>query len=291
MRENKKNRQKRIQKLKDKYRLIIYNDDSFEEVVSYRLNKLNVFYLIAIASTVLVTSVYFLIAYTPLKEYVIPDYPKLEERQKIMDNVMRVDSIENVLRLYEQKMEILSILFNGGEPPQYVGDAPDSLNNIGPISFEKSIFDSLMRAEIQESEALSVNNQAESYISNKFTNIYFIPPVRGIISSKFNAIEKHYGTDIVSKKNSIIQSVLPGTVIFDGWSVETGFVIMIQHEYNFVSVYKHNSKLLKVNGDKVQAGEGIAIIGNTGEMSTGPHLHFELWHEGQPINSEEFIVY
>lgn len=282
---------KKRNKLRNKYRLIIFNDESFGEIISFRLTKLNVFILFGVVSVVLVTLVYILIALTPLKEYVIPDYPKLEEREKILANVMKVDSLEHQLDLYDQKMKILYTVINGGEPPQYLNTPNDSALNEGEITISRSVEDSLLRVEIQEYEALNVNFQTGAHTNPKFSNLYFYAPVRGTVSQKFSSAVNHLATDIVAPKNSIIHAVLSGIVILDTWTVETGYTIMIQHSNDFVSVYKHCSKLLKKTGQFVEAGEGIAIIGNTGELSSGPHLHFELWHESKPVDSESYIVY
>lgn len=282
---------KRIEKLRDKYRLIIYNDDSFEEVLSYRLNRLNVFFLVGFSSTVLIGVVYLLIAYTPLKEYVIPDYPKLEEREKIIATALRTDSLENQMRMHIQYLEVLKVVLSGGDAPQYVYP-PDSVGiNIKDIRFERSIYDSLLRLEVQEYEAFNLSYQQNTFAKTGISHLNFVPPVRGIISQSFSPKDTHWGVDIVASKDAIIRSVLSGTIIMAAWTLETGYIIGVQHDNNFVSFYKHNSKLLKKTGDRISAGEGIAIIGNTGEYTTGPHLHFELWHEGKPVNPERYIVF
>lgn len=286
-----KQNKKRIEKLRDKYRLIIINDKSFKEVFSYKLNRLNVVSLVGFISIFIVTISYLLIAYTPLKEYVIPDYPKLEERQKIIETVIRTDSLENQLRVYNQQINILKIILNGGKPPQYVQELGDSGTGISAYNLEPSALDSALRGEVQEYEALNLKHQEESFSNTQFSNTFFVPPLKGVISSSYNANKKHFATDIVAAKGNVVHSVLAGTVILNTWTLETGYIIAIQHDNNFVSQYKHNAKLLRKTGDVVQAGEGIAIIGNTGEITTGLHLHFELWHEGKAVNSEEFIVY
>ncbi|MFW5851407.1 MAG: M23 family metallopeptidase [Bacteroidota bacterium] len=284
------NQKKRIEKLRDKYRLIIYNDESFEEVFSYRLNRLNVFFLVGFSSLVLVAFVYLLIAYTPLKEYVIPNYPKLEERQKIIETAIQTDSLEYKLKVQEQYLSALQDILRGESPPQYVYE-PDSVMAIQQnISFERSVYDSILRQEVQKYEDLNISENPGVFVSTNIFSKKFIVPVRGIISQSFSQ-SKHWAIDIVAEKNEIIRSVLDGTVIIQSWSLETGYIVGVQHENNFISFYKHNSKLLKKTGDKVKAGEGIAIIGNTGEITSGPHLHFELWKDGIPVNPEEYISF
>jgi murein DD-endopeptidase MepM/ murein hydrolase activator NlpD len=123
-------------------------------------------------------------------------------------------------------------------------------------------------------------------------NIHFFPPVKGIVSSNFDERTRHYATDIVTQPKAVVSSTLDGTVIMTGWTMETGFVMMIQHQNNLVSVYKHNARLLKETGDRVWAGEAISIVGDSGELYTsGQHLHFELWHNGEPLNPTDYIFF
>ncbi|MDA3883195.1 MAG: M23 family metallopeptidase [Bacteroidales bacterium] len=284
------NQKKRIEKLRDKYRLIIYNDESFEEVFSYRLNRLNVFFLVGFSSLVLVAFVYLLIAYTPLKEYVIPNYPKLEERQKILETAIQTDSLEYKLKVQEQYLSALQDILRGETPPQYVYE-PDSVTAIQQdISFERSVYDSILRHEVQKYEDLNISENPGVFVSTNIFSKKFIAPITGIISQCFSQ-SQHWAIDIVAEKNEVIRSVLDGSIIIQSWSLETGYIVGVQHENNFISFYKHNSKLLKKTGDRVKAGEGIAIIGNTGEITSGPHLHFELWKNGVPVNPEEYISF
>ncbi|MBO7124818.1 MAG: M23 family metallopeptidase [Bacteroidales bacterium] len=273
-----------------KYKLTIRDTKTFAEVFSLRLSLSNVLLFITTCAVILIFVVYLVIAYTPLKEYVIPNYPELEEREKIERNAELVDSLEYEMKLYAQKMQILQTILNGEDPSAY--ELLDSIvvtnENYANLNFDLSPADSMLRMEIQENEALNVNFHANT-AGVRIENLFFYPPINGIVSSNFS--NGHFGTDVVAAENSIIHAVLAGTVILDSWTVETGYTIMIQHSNDFVSVYKHNSKLLKKTGDHVNAGEGIALLGNTGNLTVGPHLHFELWHEGKPVNSENYIVY
>ncbi len=278
-------------KLRAKYVLSIMDDKNFAPKFSLRLSILNVFTLVAALAIVLIFIVYLVIAYTPLKEYIIPNYPVMEEREKIVQNAQFVDSIEYQMRLYSQKMQILQTILNGDDPSEY--ENIDSIvvattEKYANLNFDLSPADSMLRMEIQENEALNVNFRANT-AGIRIENLFFYPPVNGVISSNFSS--GHNGTDVVAAENSIIHSVLDGTVILDTWTVETGYTIIIQHSNDFISVYKHNSKLLKKTGDHVVAGEGIALLGNTGDLTLGPHLHFELWQEGKPVNSENYIVF
>ncbi|MBP5583001.1 MAG: M23 family metallopeptidase [Bacteroidales bacterium] len=286
----KEKRQRRLQKMHAKYKLTIRDTKTFAEVFSLRLSLSNVLLFITTCAVVLIFVVYLVIAYTPLKEYIIPNYPELEEREKIERNAELVDSLEYEMKLYAQKMQILQTILNGEDPSAY--ELLDSIvvtnENYANLNFDLSPADSMLRMEIQENEALNVNFHANT-AGVRIENLFFYPPINGIVSSNFS--NGHFGTDVVAAENSIIHAVLAGTVILDSWTVETGYTIMIQHSNDFVSVYKHNSKLLKKTGDHVNAGEGIALVGNTGNLTVGPHLHFELWHEGKPVNSENYIVY
>ena len=286
----KQKRQLRLQKMHAKYKLTIRDTKTFAEVFSLRLSLSNVLIFITTCVVILIFVVYLVIAYTPLKEYIIPNYPELEEREKIERNAELVDSLEYEMKLYAQKMQILQTILNGEDPSAY--ELLDSIvvtnENYANLNFDLSPADSMLRMEIQENEALNVNFHANT-AGVRIENLFFYPPINGIVSSNFS--NGHFGTDVVAAENSIIHAVLAGTVILDSWTVETGYTIMIQHSNDFVSVYKHNSKLLKKTGDHVNAGEGIALLGNTGNLTVGPHLHFELWHEGKPVNSENYIVY
>ena len=286
----KQKRQLRLQKMHAKYKLTIRDTKTFAEVFSLRLSLSNVLIFVTTCVVILIFVVYLVIAYTPLKEYIIPNYPELEEREKIERNAELVDSLEYEMKLYAQKMQILQTILNGEDPSAY--EQLDSIvvtnENYANLNFDLSPADSMLRMEIQENEALNVNFHANT-AGVRIENLFFYPPINGIVSSNFS--NGHFGTDVVAAENSIIHAVLAGTVILDSWTVETGYTIMIQHSNDFVSVYKHNSKLLKKTGDHVNAGEGIALLGNTGNLTVGPHLHFELWHEGKPVNSENYIVY
>ena len=282
---------KRLQHLHHKYRLIIINNETFSEVFSFQLTKMNTFVLMFCASIIVIGLIYLLIAYTPLKEYIIPDYPKTEEREKIIANAMRVDSLETVIAQYDQKLQLLYMVINGDEPPQYLNSPNDTTQFVEEISYSRSLEDSLLRAEIQEYNALNINFQQASYTNPHYSNLHFAVPVRGTITQHFSTADNHFATDVAAPAKSVILSVLSGTVVLATWSYETGYTIIIQHNNDIVSIYKHCSKLLKQTGDVVNAGEAIAIIGNTGEYTTGAHLHFELWYAGKPVNSEEFIAF
>ncbi len=282
----KKTKNRIVDKLKGRYRLIIYNDSTFQSVWSTRLTRLKVFTITSLVSAALVTVVIILIATTPLREY-IPGYPKKEYRQMIVNNALLVDSLENELRKRDVFFNSIRAIVSG-EVPQ--DDLPDTTKNIdnNQIVFQEYNHDSVFKDKII-AEQLSLSLQSKEEKNTDLSRIYFFTPVKGLVSNTFDSSSDHLGTDIVSDANARISAVLDGVIIFAGYTLETGYVVYIQHENNLVSVYKHNSEILKNTGDKVRAGEAIAIIGNTGHLSFGTHLHFELWHNGRALNPELYI--
>lgn len=282
----KKAKNKIVDKLRGRYRLIIYNDSTFQSVWSMRLTRLKVFTITSLASAILVTIVIILIATTPLKEY-IPGYPKKEYRQMLISNAMLVDSLENEIRQRDVFFNTIKAIV-GGEVPEDV--LPDSTNNLdkNEIVFHEYNHDSVFKDKII-AEQLNLSLQTNEEKNTSLNRMYFFTPVKGLVSDAFDSSSDHLGVDIVSDANARISAVLDGIIVFAGFTLETGNVVYIQHQNNLISVYKHNAELLKNTGNKVKAGEAIAIIGNTGHLSSGPHLHFELWHNGIALNPELYI--
>jgi murein DD-endopeptidase MepM/ murein hydrolase activator NlpD len=166
------------------------------------------------------------------------------------------------------------------------------------IKLTKSKEDSVLRKQIESENKYDLSSQdltmdaAESpNINTSISSFFYFTPLKGIVINGFDAAKQHYGVDVAGKKDDIIKSVLDGTVIFSNWTLETGYIIGIQHQHNLISVYKHNSALLKKLGDYVKAGDPIAFIGNSGELSSGPHMHFELWYNGNPVNPKDYIPF
>ena len=283
MEETKK--KKFVEKLKDRYRLIIYNDSTFQSVWSMKLSRLKVFTVTSLMSAIIVVLVILLIATTGLREY-IPGYPKAEYRQMLIHNALKVDSLENELRKRDQFFSGIQAIISGETPDENI--SIDTSLKTNDIEFQDYNHDSVFQEKLI-AEQLSLSLQSNSNKNIELSQIHFFKPVNGIVSNPFNSTEDHFGIDLVGSANSMISAVLNGTVIFSGWTLETGYVIYIQHETNLVSVYKHNAELLKNTGDRVNAGEAIAIIGNSGEYSNGPHLHFELWHNGTALNPGQYI--
>lgn len=288
IRVNKKKKKRFVEKLRNRYRLIIYNDTTFQSVWSIKLSRLKVFTVTSLSTAFLVAVVIILIVVTPLKEY-IPGYPKKEYRQMLIRNKIMVDSLENELTIRDIFFQNIKTIIEGGTPVSSIKEGDTGIHP-GEIVFQEYNHDSVFMDKILE-EQLNLSVQPSGSRSSDLSKVHFFTPVRGVVSNKFKSTAEHNGVDLVSSANSLILSTLDGTILFAGWTLETGNVLYIQHENNLVSVYKHNAELLKKEGDKVKAGEAIAIIGNSGELSTGPHLHFELWHNGVPLDPELYIEF
>jgi len=276
-------------KLKDKFRLIIYNDQTFEEVWYLRLSKLNFIALFSSVFLFLIAGIFALVAYTGVRE-LIPGYPDGNIRRTILMNSLRLDSLENEIRIRDMYLENINAIVAGEEPNNLLVTS-DTMIDYGTIDFSKSVEDSILRIQIEEEEQYNLTIIDNRPRASGLAGIHFFAPIRGIVSSPFDANQNHFGTDIVAAPNEVVKATLDGTVIMATWTVETGYVLHLQHKDNLISVYKHNAELLKSAGNVVKAGDAIAIIGNSGELTTGPHLHFELWHNGAPVNSEEVIVF
>lgn len=279
-------RKKIFQMLKDHYRLIIYNDSSIQTVWSIKLTPIKVLTLGGLGAIILILLTTVIIAYTPLREN-IPGYPNAKVRQQIIYNYMKVDSLENEIKNRDNYLEKLRTLFQG-EVPADEAVASDQGLKTYDVKFKKFNTDSVFQDKLlEEKQNLAISKSSAKLPS--IASIHFFTPLRGLITNKFDTKTEHLAVDIVGSQNSRISCVLDGTVIFSGWTMDTGYSIYIQHENNLVSVYKHNAELLKNLGDKVKAGDAIAIMGNTGELTTGPHLHFELWHNGTALDPETYI--
>lgn len=275
-------------KLRNKYRLIIYNDNTFEEVWFMKLSRLNILAWGGSSLILFVVIMFLFIAYTPVREF-IPGYPDGSMRKNIILNSLKVDSLEREIQLRDQYLHNLNAIIAGKEPENYENEI-DTTVRYENISFERSRHDSLFRARFEQEERFNVVDNPVAG-QNSIANVHFFTPVNGIVTNSFNDSENHFGTDIVAGPNEVVKATLDGTIILTSWTIETGNIVQIQHENNLISVYKHNAEILKSMGNRVQAGEPIAIIGNSGEFTTGPHLHFELWYKGKPVNPEEYITF
>jgi murein DD-endopeptidase MepM/ murein hydrolase activator NlpD len=274
-----------LNKLKDQYRLTIFNDSTFQSVWSIKLSRLKVFTLFSVASLIIVILVTFIIAATGLREY-IPGYPDAKQRQMMVNTALKVDSLEIELAKRDEFFKGIKSIISGEVPDD--NNVIDTASETYDVSFTEYNHDSVFQDNLlAEQTSLSIQNNTRK--KTELSQMHFYVPVKGIVTNHFNRSADHFGVDLVSDPNARICTVLEGTVIFSGWTLETGYVMYIQHDADLVSVYKHNAELLKTTGDKVKAGEAVAIIGNSGALTTGPHLHFELWHRGNAINPEQYI--
>ncbi|MCF6168897.1 M23 family metallopeptidase [Lutibacter sp.] len=281
-----KNKGKFREKLISKYRLVILNEDTFEEKISFKLTRLNVFILGGLFSVLLIVGTIFLIAFTPLREY-IPGYSSIKLKKEATQLVYKVDSLEQVLKVNNVYIEKVRELLTG-EISDVQFDKDSVLQSIhydkDTINLDPSDEDLEFRQEVERTDRYSIFNQA-----TKGAEIVFFAPVSGTITDGYNPEKKHFAVDIAVEMGTPVKSIADGTVIFAEWTADTGHVIIIEHTGGFISVYKHNTALHKQQGDLVKSGEVIASAGNTGEFSTGPHLHFELWNEGYPVDPTNYI--
>ena len=284
----KKEKKKVITKLRNKYRLVILNDDTFEEKLSFKLSRLNVFVFAGISVILLIASTTLLIAFTPLREY-IPGYSSTALKKQALELAAVTDSLQEQLSYNDLYMLNLRGIIEGNSPLDFSDSLViDSLNK-AKIQLGLSEEDSILRKIVEDEERFSVPVGQSSRLN--IESINFFTPLKGLVTNGFSVELDHLGVDVVSKENDVIKSAQDGRVILAEWTAETGYVIILQHADNFISVYKHNSALLKKQGEEVNAGEPIAIIGNTGEFSTGPHLHFELWYNRFSVDPEEYILF
>ncbi len=293
MARKKKSDRKWYTKMRDKYRLVVLNNETYEERLSFRLSRLNVFLLVVTVSIILITLTIFIIAFTPIREY-IPGYLDVNIPGKLYRLEQRADSLEDALHSKDIYLQNIKNIIEGREIVDTVGPERDANINYDSITIESSPEDSLLRAEYdaQTKFNLFLFESEDLYDGAlNISEIVFFTPIDGIIINKFNLAEKHYGVDIAASYEAIVKSVMDGTVIFSDWTSETGHTIAIQHSGNFISIYKHNSMLLQQTGSYIKAGEPIAVSGDSGELTSGPHLHFELWHNGTPVDPEEYMTF
>lgn len=289
-----KNKEKLRDRIRKKYRIVIYNNETYEEKVHFKLTLLNFINVVIVSSILLIVLVIYLIAFTPLREY-IPGYTDVSLNRRVYEMERRADSLEIIFKQKDLYINNLKNIITG------TGFENDSINslltksnntNFENINVKNSEKDSIFRIAYEtETRNNLFNNSIRSSTPQEFKLVSLFAPINGIVTNHFNREEKHYGTDLVSSNNSIIKAVADGTVIYSDWTVENGYCIGIQHNGNLFSVYKHNAVLLKNDGDFVSAGDAIAMYGNSGSLSTGPHLHFELWYNGTPLDPEDYISF
>ena len=283
--------EKKKRNWRDKFRFAIFNDTTYEEVWRIRLSKYNALLAFSFAVFMIIALTWSLIAYTHVREF-IPGYPDVSMRRTILMNALMLDSLEHEIEIRDRYFQDLNDVISGKQPIGRIS-MRDTTRDYSNISFSRSAEDSMLRSSVEREEQYNLlSGTTGSERGTSLANIHFFPPVKGIVSSNYDVRTRHYATDIVTQAKAVVSSTLDGTVIMTGWTMETGFVMMIQHSNNLVSVYKHNSTLLKEMGDKVRAGEAISIVGSSGELYTsGPHLHFELWFNGEALDPAKYIFF
>ena len=272
-----------------KYRFVVLNSETFEERLAFNMSRLNVFLLTCVSLTLLIGGTTLIIAFSPLREY-IPGYTSTNIRRQMVNLNQLSDSLKIKLDSRERYLQNIRNIIEGVPVDTTNFYVPENISVQNDGAVERVYEDSMLRERIESEDRFNFFS-SESPDNLTVEKLLFFKPVDGLVTQSFNADEKHYGVDVVSKENELIKSTLGGIVVFSSWTSETGNVIAIQHANNFVSIYKHNSALLKQQGETVTVGESIAIIGNSGKWSSGPHLHFELWHNNQAVNPENYILF
>jgi murein DD-endopeptidase MepM/ murein hydrolase activator NlpD len=276
--------------LRNKYRLVILNDNSFAEKFSLRLSPLGLIVLLGSITIVMTTLVISLVAFTPLREY-IPGYGNVDDRKDILVLSAKADSLENTLASRDWYINNLLNVFSGKTEGKTAKPVKDSTGKYANIDIKPSEQDMKLRSDIESNQLESTSDKVSANKINALSNFFFFTPIKGIITTSYNIKEEHFGTDIAAKENELVKATLDGTIIFAGFTTDDGYVTQIQHNNNITSVYKHQFNITKKVGDFVQAGEPIGVVGNSGENSKGPHLHFELWYNGFAINPQDYVVF
>lgn len=284
MAKKKKQKSKLHEKLILKYRLVILNEDTLEEQVSFKLNRLNVYVIGGVFAIILIFLTAILIAFSPLKEY-IPGYSSTKLKKKAIRLAEHANNLSDSITVNELYINNIKAILNGNIKVEEINHEPVAqTKNNENVDLNATKLETEFREKIEETEQFSLFEKA-----TKKTQIVFVAPVKGKITSSFNQKEKHFAIDIAIIKDTPIKAVANGTIIFAGFTVDTGFVLIIEHQQGYLSVYKHNAALFKEQGDLVTSGEVVANSGSTGTLSSGPHLHFELWSDGYQIDPTKFI--
>ena len=272
-------------KLFTKNRLVILNEETFEELFSFKLNLMNVFVGLTSLSIFLIAVTTYIIAFTPLREY-IPGYASTALKREATQNAIKSDSLQRVLEENSVYLASIKKVLTGDldhtklSRDSIQAAAPKDLSEVeGPSEEELKL-----RDEVALEDKYNLFEQAKPRVS-----LVLFPPVKGHITEKYSSKNKHFAVDIALAKDTPIKSIAAGTVILADWTPTNGHVMIIRHNDGIISVYKHAALLTKDQGDVVKSGEVIAMAGSTGEQSTGVHLHFELWKDGYPINPTQFI--
>lgn len=286
--QHKKHRKSFWRRLRFKYKLSFFNEHTLEEVWSFRLSLLSAIITLGLFAFVLIATTSLIIIKTPIRNY-LPGYLAVEVREEIMQSALRADSLERMIAIQGLYLNNVMGIFTGTIEL-------DSIREIDSLALVDANYE-IPRGAAEEQFVKQFAEEEKYNLTVLNPNpvptdgVFFYKPVNGIVSAHYDANIRHYGVDLVADPKASVLATLDGTVVFTGYDPNFGNVIQLQHKNGFLSVYKHNEVLLKAIGDAVTAGEAIAMVGNTGELSTGPHLHFELWYRGAPVNPEEYIAF
>jgi len=273
-------------KIRFRYRLSILNENTLEDIFSFRASGLSAFLVVVFFAFILISLTAIVIINTPIRNY-LPGYLDSEIRRDLVDNTLKIDSLEHVLDVQSRYFDNISSIFRGDTvktPVLPVDTLSVSEKNLARSKREEEYISNYEEQEKYNLSSLPASNTIPE-------NIIFFRPVRGVISAKFDPRGKQFGVDIAAAPKESVLATLKGTVIFTGFDTNTGYVIQLQHKNGLVSIYKNNVLLLKKQGEEVVAGEAIALAGNTDKSSTGTYLHFEIWFNGLPVNPETVIVF
>ncbi|MDL2255088.1 M23 family metallopeptidase [Parabacteroides sp. OttesenSCG-928-G06] len=274
-------------KMRFKYKLSFFNESSLEEVWSFHISKLSAITIVVFFAGVLITFTSLIIILTPIRNY-LPGYLDVEVRKEIIDNVLRADSLERMIAVQSMYLNNISGILTGTIEIDSIRSL-DSMAQVNPdFDIPRGEQEAVFIQSFEEEEKYNLTSLNPNPIPD---GIFFVKPLNGIMSAAFDPEIKHYGIDLVASPRESVLATLDGTVVFAGFDPGFGNVIQVQHRNGFISIYKHNELLLKEPGDAVVAGEAIALVGNTGKLSTGPHLHFELWYRGIAVNPADYIAF
>jgi murein DD-endopeptidase MepM/ murein hydrolase activator NlpD len=291
----KKSKWRFIRRMTRRYRFVIVNEKTFAEKWSFRLTPLNIFIFFGGGALLIIILTVIIVAWTPLREF-IPGYPDGSERVKWIENYQRVDSLEKRLQTNEAYLQRIQHLLRGEEIVDSSVSNNQSTNKPKPGDFKPSEIEKDFREKMEDKVKYSFSEgiteaTAPAVGNDPGPDVFFFVPAQGDISRSFSLSKSHLGVDISAITDAPVHAAQEGTVVFAGWTVDGGHEIHIQHSGNLVTIYKHNSYLLKKTGDRLRPGDVIAFVGGTGRLSNGVHLHFEIWHNGVPVDPEKYVVF
>lgn len=276
-------------KKRSNFRFAIIDDKSHEQLFTLRFTRTSAFVALVTVMVILCTIIYSTIAYTPIRTF-IPGYPDAHSKRAAIQNTIKVDSLEKVIFRWEMYSENLKRVLAGEDVLKIdsilINSQKAAVAEADLAGLMKK--DSMLRQGVMEEEQFGISARKQRNLP--IEGVLFFTPLKGVVSQGYDPAIHPY-IDITAPSGSVVKAALDGTVIFSGWSADAGHTIQIQHAGDIVSIYKHNEKLLKKTGDKVSAGTPIALVGNTGEMTTGTHLHFELWHKGETVDPTKYISF